>query len=526
VTKHNPEIEALIKRREELGKEWVRSFWENGGVDRESVLQKEINKLDAEIERHPNLPALAERMLNQDAKEQESPGSRAVAAKPFDEHLYTLKLREPCKWLHAETVARRRKMFFDQRKTGQALQVGLPKLVDTDIEVLREHLPKVDKACRETWLCDHEAITPAFIRTVLIPHIFTTIAARKGSIKGNLELLARRTRIGGTGLTPALHHLVWEIQHLMSDLATQYEIEAVELSKQAGRNAGAVSMVSTVPATHSIGASEQSDGETKSKADQWRNFHEKFQALTDEELKEGAEKRDRFLRAYFTYRKSAEIAQVQRDARWSFALFGGSDKLPSEPKVINIRLPAHGPFCLLRMPECGLWTLSEGVNENYSERIQTLGARAGVALGCPKGTDPLDFWLHRLTLDLRANDSSLLFGEEKGEDGIILRLSEASATFCSRLERKALEAPALSPQREVIRRKPERGNPEVAKRRSLVKSNPNASAGEMCEIFDRVNVPLPRKWQDAGFQKWSRACKDANYRSRIDVLISKDRRNN
>jgi hypothetical protein len=68
-----------------------------------------------------------------------------------------------------------------------------------------------------------------------------------------------------------------------------------------------------------------------------------------------------------------------------------------------------------------------------------------------------------------------------------------------------------------------RADPEVAKRRSLVKSNPDVSAKEMCEIFDRNNVPLPRRWQDAGLSSWVVACRNPNYTRRIRVLISKDR---
>jgi hypothetical protein len=188
-----------------------------------------------------------------------------------------------------------------------------------------------------------------------------------------------------------------------------------------------------------------------SESDQWRNFHEEFQTLADEELKKGAAQKDRFVRAYFTYRKGAEITRVQRDARWAFALFGGSDKLPTDQKVMNAGIVVHGPFCLIDSPECGLWILSEGINENLRERVQTLGARAGVVLGCPKATDPLDFWLHRLALDSRLNDSSLFFGEEKSQDGIILRFCEGSAIFCSRLERKALKATASSPEEEPRR---------------------------------------------------------------------------
>lgn len=65
---------------------------------------------------------------------------------------------------------------------------------------------------------------------------------------------------------------------------------------------------------------------------------------------------------------------------------------------------------------------------------------------------------------------------------------------------------------------------EVAKRRALVKANPGLVAREMCELFDRKQVPLPQPWQDAGFHSWIEAYQRAEYRRRIRVLISKDRK--
>lgn len=67
-------------------------------------------------------------------------------------------------------------------------------------------------------------------------------------------------------------------------------------------------------------------------------------------------------------------------------------------------------------------------------------------------------------------------------------------------------------------------DPETAKRRALVKSNPDASAKELCEIFDRERVPLPPKWKDGGYTSWTKAYRDPHYRRRTDVLVSKDRK--
>jgi hypothetical protein len=66
-------------------------------------------------------------------------------------------------------------------------------------------------------------------------------------------------------------------------------------------------------------------------------------------------------------------------------------------------------------------------------------------------------------------------------------------------------------------------DPEVQKRKALVKCNPHVSAVEMCEIFDRQHVLLPAKWQHAGFRTWCKTYRNSTYRKRIHVLIAKDR---
>jgi hypothetical protein len=97
------------------------------------------------------------------------------------------------------------------------------------------------------------------------------------------------------------------------------------------------------------------------------------------------------------------------------------------------------------------------------------------------------------------------------------------------LEKKTLEPSASAREQGAKRGKSgvlragATGDPEVAKRRTLVRANPGGSAHEMCGILDRENVPLPSRWQGAGFSSWERTYKDSNYRSRIHVLISKDK---
>ena len=64
---------------------------------------------------------------------------------------------------------------------------------------------------------------------------------------------------------------------------------------------------------------------------------------------------------------------------------------------------------------------------------------------------------------------------------------------------------------------------EVAKRRAIVRSNPNLSARELCELFDHRQVPVPRRWKDAGIEWWTKAYHQSRFRGRVQDLMSKDR---
>ncbi|HEV1287605.1 MAG TPA: hypothetical protein VNU44_19940 [Bryobacteraceae bacterium] len=76
--------------------------------------------------------------------------------------------------------------------------------------------------------------------------------------------------------------------------------------------------------------------------------------------------------------------------------------------------------------------------ESLQVRFEGLATEAGIALGSPPGTLPLKYWLHRLFLDLRANNSPLIrIHNDTG--GFIEHLFEASAIYCARLDRRSLE---------------------------------------------------------------------------------------
>lgn len=159
------------------------------------------------------------------------------------------------------------------------------------------------------------------------------------------------------------------------------------------------------------------------RAESWRDFERRFMELAREEQGradvitkgETLRRMDKLLRASCNYQKHPEV--------W-----------------VNRENPEQRNYCLLETPPHGIWNYcSRGISENFFERVRLCVAEAGRALpDYPKGTDPEDFWLHQLYLDLLRNNSDLLFCGTK-EGGMILSVCVASATFCARLERRAIQ---------------------------------------------------------------------------------------
>jgi hypothetical protein len=157
---------------------------------------------------------------------------REVAVKPFDERLYALKLQAALvPRMHRDTAERRHNVLSRQREIGQPEAGALHKIADSDIGLIRDYIPEVDTVCRQTWESDGNAITPEFIRNVLVHRVFSFIATREGDSGGNLKLFAGRTDTHAH-LSAALGHLVRGVNQLKSEVANRYEIEAIELSKK------------------------------------------------------------------------------------------------------------------------------------------------------------------------------------------------------------------------------------------------------------------------------------------------------
>jgi hypothetical protein len=105
------------------------------------------------------------------------------------------------------------------------------------------------------------------------------------------------------------------------------------------------------------------------------------------------------------------------------------------------------------------------------------------------------------------------------DEAIDLRLT-VSVAHTAKAETAKGKSKNAAPSR-IVPSPSKKRDPEVAKRRALVKSNAGVSVLELCQIFDREKVPLPAKWQAAGLKTWVEAHR--KYPTRVKVIVSKDR---
>jgi hypothetical protein len=96
---------------------------------------------------------------------------------------------------------------------------------------------------------------------------------------------------------------------------------------------------------------------------------------------------------------------------------------------------SYAYFTVRESGEFDVWLL--GTTESLEARWKLLATKAGRALGAPRVL-PWTYWLHRLFMYLRANESDFV-RMYSDTNGFIERLFEASVIFCARLERSSLE---------------------------------------------------------------------------------------
>lgn len=182
------------------------------------------------------------------------------------------------------------------------------------------------------------------------------------------------------------------------------------------------------------------DANIGGKSNCWRGLQKEFQELCEREKHLVPKDSDDYLHAFCDYTTHLKI----------FPETG---------------FPGVGYFCLLTAPP-GLWQYSCGVDDNFRERFRALATRAGIALGCPEEVDAEDFWLHWLYVDMRKNNSELLTGRSADTD-TIARVSKASATFSSRIEKQVLNQ---QNKRQVEIQEEAATSPAENKRESFVRS--------------------------------------------------------
>ena len=147
------------------------------------------------------------------------------ASQEFDQGLFTLKLSELSREMKIKGEVSYKKRCGASQGTSRSI---LMNIVDCQLELLRdEWLKGVDRIAREVWQIQGEALTPGFVRDVLVPNAMTLIGVREGVIKSSLGR-AQRFDLN-KHLFPAQHHLALKIRRLTGEVANRYEIEAREL---------------------------------------------------------------------------------------------------------------------------------------------------------------------------------------------------------------------------------------------------------------------------------------------------------
>jgi hypothetical protein len=244
-------------------------------------------------------------------------------------------------------------------------------------------------------------------------------------------------------------------------------------------------------------SSEQSrQAPRQEEADVWQVFQSKFEHLTNEEkqlIRARKLYKDSYLDAHCVYREHTEIFREKRK-------------------------PGEGRFCLLKAPETGQWKLSSSVSENFREKFCALAARAAKTLGCLKGTEPVDFWLDRLYRYLLNNrsdqvlavlDDENLEGDvthrgviHRGESGVIPRVCEASATFCSWLERQAFDQSERSGARRV-QKSGERKNKSRGERQTVA-PKPALVVKTIAKLQKELEILRPQMNNESSYTKLQR----------------------
>ena len=151
----------------------------------------------------------------------------------FDRELFSLKLLELSNKMQIRKPSHLQKGGCEHRKVSR---ICFDPNRRWSIHFLRSSLETVDRICREVWQSQGEAITPEFVREILVPEAMTLIGTREGKIKSLVTPPAPRTRLEDPH--PAQHHLAMEVERLKAEIANRYEIEVGKLGYRNARTEG------------------------------------------------------------------------------------------------------------------------------------------------------------------------------------------------------------------------------------------------------------------------------------------------
>jgi hypothetical protein len=157
----------------------------------------------------------------------------------FDRELFGLKIREPMREIRSREEAAKRRIEHEVQKSGNAAGLG-PRLMEHELQMIREIAGAYDKAAREVWVLDGNPVTPAFVRMVFQNIILPIPANRRGCFEMELRHREGAARRFGPQLVPLLGSFARNVKLLTSELAEEYEIEARTLAKQVKLPAAAV----------------------------------------------------------------------------------------------------------------------------------------------------------------------------------------------------------------------------------------------------------------------------------------------
>jgi hypothetical protein len=137
------------------------------------------------------------------------------AGSRFDEQLFILKLSPISRQMQEESSA------------VKVTRGSFKNQIDAQIDVLSKYLENVDRVCREVWRLQGHAMTPQFVREILLLRILQSIGGREVALKGSIDMRHRRSPKRDTQMER--HYLARAMRQLKATTNTRYEVEAREL---------------------------------------------------------------------------------------------------------------------------------------------------------------------------------------------------------------------------------------------------------------------------------------------------------